>query len=159
VSETRKFAAILGGGTLMRALVLLFASSLARASSQAGEMAKQGSDSTTTYFVEIPTSVGQIEYIGIIRTESGDAMFDNMGVHSTGLSGEGFFAGHGKSTIIDSFGDKVFTTWEKGASHYVGGTGKYAGISGEGVWSCVHRPAPDGWSVDICQGKSNWKLR
>jgi hypothetical protein len=142
----------------MRALVLLFASSLALTSAQAGETAKQGSDSTTTYFVEIPTSGGHLEWVGIIRTESGDAMFDKMGVHSTDLGGDGFLGGHGKSTIIDSYGDKVFTTWAEGASHYVGGTGKYAGISGEGVWSCIHRVAPDGWAVDICQGKSSWKL-
>jgi hypothetical protein len=140
------------GGTLMRALVLLFASSFALASAQAGEMAKQGSDSTTVYWVEIPAGAGPREWAGIIRTESGDTMFDKLGVLSTDLGG------HGRSTIIDPQGDEVFVTWEMGTFHYVGGTGKYSGISGEATWSCTHPRSPDGRILSICQQKSSWKL-
>ena len=136
----------------MRASILLFASSLALASAQAGELVKQGSDSTTTYSVEVSTSEGQTEWYGIIRTESGDAMFDRLGIHTTD------FGHRGKATIIDSHGDKIFTTYEGGASHYVGGTGKYAGISGEGTQTCSPLTAPDTGVLGICQGTSSWKL-
>ena len=142
----------------MRAWVFLFASSLALTSAQAGETAKQGSDSTTTYFVEIPTSGGHLEWVGIIRTESGDAMFDKLGVHSAELGGDGNPLFHGHSTIIDPQGDMVFTTWAQGTLQYVGGTGKYAGISGEGTWGCAHPRSPDGRQLGICQQKSSWKL-
>jgi hypothetical protein len=49
----------------MRALVLLFASSLCLASAQAGEMPKQGDESSTNYFVGLP---GTGEMVGVKRT-------------------------------------------------------------------------------------------
>jgi hypothetical protein len=67
----------------MRALVLSFASSLAITSAHAGEMAKEGNDSSTIYYVTIAPN----EYAGIKRTDSGDEMFDRMSVRSTDHGG------------------------------------------------------------------------
>ena len=38
------------------------------------------------------------------------------------------------------------------------GTGKFAGISGEGTWSCTHPRSADGRQLSICHQKSSWKL-
>jgi hypothetical protein len=143
----------------MRALVLLFASSLALASAHAGEMAKQGSDSSTIYYVTIAPN----EYAGVKRTDSADAMFDRMAVRSTHHGG-----GHGDVVMMDADGDQIFATWEfsgpaddgreLGVWHWARGTGKYAGISGEGVWTCNLLRTPDGTEMSICPHKISWKL-
>jgi hypothetical protein len=132
----------------MRALALLFASSLAAASAQAGEMPKQGDESSTLYLVTLP---GTGEMAGIKRTDNGEAMFDKMGV-LTSLSRE-------ETTLIDADGDQIFETYDhSGAFRYVRGTGKYSGISGEGRWDCeTVRPAGSE-TLRICQNKGSWKL-
>jgi hypothetical protein len=132
-------------------LVLLFASSLALASAQAGEMPKQGDESSTNYFVGLP---GTGEMVGIKRTDNGDAMFDKMGVRTTDSGGRG------ETVLIDAEGDQIFATWEDGLGtfHYVRGTGKYAGISGEGTWTCESVRPLGSESLRICQNKSSWKL-
>ena len=137
----------------MRRLVLLLASSLAIASADAGEMAKQGNDSSTVYYVEIAPN----EYAGIKRTDNGDAMFDRMAIRSTYRGGS-----RGDLVMIDADGDKIFATWEAfrgelGPWHWVRGTGKYDGISGEGVWSCSPLVSPDGTGMFICPQKMSWK--
>ena len=134
----------------MRALVLLFASSLALASAQAGEMAKQGDASSTLYLVGLPMT-GII--VGIMRSNNGDAMFDKMGIRVT-ESGD-----RRETVLIDAEGDQIFETFEiSGTFRYVRGTGKYAGISGEGTWICesIRPEGPE--PLRICQNKSNWKL-
>ena len=137
----------------MRTLVLLFASSLALASAQAGEMAKQGEESSTIYYVMLSYSPDVVEWAGIRRIERGDAMFDKMGVRCTQHGSEA------KCTLSDSLGDEIFTISEPGRFHYAGGTGDYAGISGEGTWSCIHPASPDsGTELGICTQKSSWKL-
>jgi hypothetical protein len=138
----------------MRRLVLLLASSLAIASADAGEMAKQGNDSSTVYYVEIAPN----EYAGIKRTDNGDAMFDRMAIRSPYRGGS-----RGDLVMIDADGDEIFATWEAsggelGPWHWVRGTGKYDGISGEGVWNCSHLLSPDGTGMSICQHKMSWKL-
>jgi hypothetical protein len=143
----------------MRRSVLLFASSLAITSADAGEMAKQGEESSTIYFVMTSIEPYRTEWTGIRRTDNGDATFDKMGVLATDLDG------HGDSVMIDAEGDQIFTAWELGVSpyagvfHYVRGTGKYLGISGEGTWTCIQLRAPGGNQLAICPQKSGWKLR
>ena len=137
----------------MRALVLLIASSLALASAQAGEMAKQGEESSTIYYVMLSYSPDVVEWAGIRSVDSGDAKFDKMGVRCTQHGSEG------KCTLSDSLGDEIFTISEPGRFHYAGGTGDYAGISGDGTWSCIHPNSPDASTeLGICTQKSNWKL-
>jgi len=136
----------------MRRLVLLFASSLAIASAAAGEMAKQGNDSSTIYYVQIAVN----EYAGVKRTDNGDEMFDRMAVRSTYRGGN-----RGDVVMMDADGDQIFATWEGGELgpwHWVRGTGKYDGISGEGVWNCSHLLSPDGTGMAICPHKMSWKL-
>jgi hypothetical protein len=147
----------------MRRLVLLLASSLAIASAAAGEMAKQGNDSSTIYYVQIAVN----EYAGIKRTDNGDEMFDRMAVRSTYRGGS-----HGDVVMMDADGDQIFATWELevtsacvagagtcgGPWHWVRGTGKYDGISGEGVWTCSVLRASDGTEMSICPHKMSWKL-
>jgi hypothetical protein len=134
----------------MRAWVFLFASSLALTSAQAGETAKQGDESSTLYLVGLP---GTGEMVGIKRTDNGDAMFDRMGVRTT-ESGD-----RRETVLIDEEGDQVFSTFASGGTfRYVRGTGKYAGISGEGTFTCdsVRPLGPE--SLLICENKSSWKL-
>ena len=135
----------------MRALVLSFASLLAITSAHAGEMAKEGNDSSTIYYVTIAPN----EYAGIKRTDSGDEMFDRMTVRSH-YRGDG----HGDLVMMDAVGDEIFATWEGhgGVRHWVRGTGKYDGISGEGVWTCSLLRTPDGTGMSICPHKMSWKL-
>ena len=57
----------------MRSSVLLFASSLALASAQADEMAKEGVESSTIYYVMLSSSGDSVEWAGIRRIDSGDA--------------------------------------------------------------------------------------
>ena len=141
----------------MRRLVLLFASSLAIASADAGEMAKQGNDSSTIYYVQIAVN----EYAGVKRTDNGDEMFDRMAVRSTYRGGN-----RGDVVMMDADGDQIFATWEFEATpiapyggpwHWVRGTGKYDGISGEGVWTCSVLRASDGTEMSICPHKMSWK--
>jgi hypothetical protein len=142
----------------MNALVFLIASSLAIASADAGEMAKQGNDSSTVYYVQIAVN----EYAGIKRTDNGDAMFDRMAVRSTYRGGN-----RGDVVMMDADGDQIFATWElevtPSATHggpwrWVRGTGKYDGISGEGVWTCSVLRASDYTEMSICPHKMSWKL-
>jgi hypothetical protein len=138
----------------MRSSILLFASSLTLASAQADEMAKQGEESSTVYYVMLPSGAFGAEWAGIRPIESGDARFDKMGVRCTE---HGFESG--KCTFSDSLGDEIFTTVEPGRFHYAGGTGDYTGISGEGEWRCDHPSSPDAnVGLLICTQKSNWKL-
>ena len=141
----------------MRRLVLLFASSLAIASADAGEMAKQGNDSSTIYYVQIAVN----EYAGVKRTDNGDEMFDRMAARSTYRGGS-----HGDVVMMDADGDQIFATWELevtpsathgGPWHWVRGTGKYDGISGEGVWTCSVLRASDYTEMSICPHKMSWK--
>ena len=135
----------------MRRLVLLLASSLAIATAAAGEMAKQGNDSSTIYYVQIAVN----EYAGVKRTDNGDEMFDRMAVRSTYRGGN-----RGDVVMMDADGDQIFATWEGGELgpwHWVRGTGKYDGISGEGVWSCSPLVSPDGTGMFICPQKMSWK--
>ena len=137
----------------MRISVLLFASSLTLTSTQAGEMAKQGENNSTSYYVAIPDSGSPVQWVGIQRSDSGDPMFDFMGVNSTDLGG------HGTEVQMDPSGYQIFVTWGRsGEFHYTGGTGKFAGISGEGTWSCTHPRSPDGRELSVCHNKSSWKL-
>jgi hypothetical protein len=98
------------------------------------------------------------EYAGIKRTDNGDEMFDRMAVRSTYRGGN-----HGDVVMMDADGDQIFATseasgGERGSWHWVRGTGKYDGISGEGVWNCSGLPSPDGTVMAICPHKMSWKL-
>jgi hypothetical protein len=130
-------------------LLRLFASSLALASAQAGETAKQGQESSTTYLVTLP---GTGEIVGIKRADNGDAMFDKMGVRIT-ESGD-----RRETVLIDAEGDRIFETFDCDTFHYVRRTGKYAGISGEGTWTCetVRSLGPE--PLRICKNEASWKL-
>ena len=124
------------------------------ASAQAGEMAKQGEKSSTTYYVMLSYSPDKTEWAGIGRIDSGDAMFDKMGVRCTETGGE-----TGKCTLSNDLGDEIFATFEPGRFHYSGGTGDYAGISGEGEYTCEHPASPDSATAfEICAQESSWKL-
>ena len=136
----------------MRSSVLLFASSLTLGSAQADEIAKQGEENSTTYYVAIPDSGSPVQWVGIQRSDSGNLMFDLMGVNSIDLGG------HGTEVHMDPSGDQIFVTWGPSEFHYVGGTGKFAGISGEGTWSCTHPRSPDGRVLGVCHNKASWKL-
>jgi hypothetical protein len=65
-------------------------------------------------------------------------------------------------THTDKEGDLIFTTYEiKGAAgthNFVGGTGKYSGITGTADFTLQRVRSPDGRLLSVVHEKANWKL-
>jgi len=112
------------------------------------------------------------EHMGVIINDAGKGFAHNSSVHCLGalhavkgikVQENGFMVG------TDPDGDKVFTTYKvtsgkvpvssKGTFTFVGGTGKWTGITGGGefTWSAVH-PAAEGTYQGITKSKGHWKL-
>jgi hypothetical protein len=151
---------------------------LAPLSAQAAEMAKQGEDSyTTTYIVSASKTlklgdrtITTLQFGGITRNDKGTGMFNNMGTECLGtresLGTE--VTSRGACVDMDQDGDQVFTTYEaKGSSGaptagthvFVGGTGKYSGISGKADYTVQGVKAPEGTTMFIVPHKATWILK
>jgi hypothetical protein len=151
---------------------------LAPLSAQAAETAKQGEDSyTTTYIVSASKTlklgdrtITTLQIGGIIRNDKGTGMFNNMGTQCLGtresLGTE--VTSRGACVDMDQDGDQVFTTYEsKGSSGgaitgthvFVGGTGKYSGISGKADYTVQGVKAPENTTMFIVPHKATWELK
>jgi len=154
-------------------LTCLVASVATFAEAQATELPKQGEDSYTTDYVVTSMkatkfgdrTVTQIEFAGVSHNDAGGTMFDKLGAHCIGFGENG--ASHGDCVDVDKDGDQIFTTYETpgpsgkpgtGVHHYVGGTGKYAGISGDADFSAMPVKSADGTVLFIVPHKAKWKL-
>jgi hypothetical protein len=159
-------------------LLTLTAALLLPLSVQAADMPKSGTDSYTVTWVTTSSnsvkmgdrSFDTYEDVGVLRNDTGGAMFNNFAIR---IVGSGEIAGkeradRGAEAMTDKDGDQIFCTWEgkpvegreSGPFKLVGGTGKFAGISGTGEWSFVaYVTDPDDKRArGVVAKKVTWKL-
>lgn len=133
---------------------------------------RQGTDSYTTVYVTTSSdtmklgdrTVVSYDTSGVSRNDHGGPMFSNMSARCLGA----FEVVGGKSTNrgscvdMDSDGDQIFSTYQAkgnvGAHTFVGGTGKYAGISGRAEYTTHLIRSSDGRRIAVVAHKATWKL-
>ena len=138
----------------------------------AADLPKQGTDSYTIDFVAISSSsmkagdhtVRTYESGGISRNDNGGPMFNNMGVRCIGMFELAGNVATNRGTCIDTDkdGDEIFSTYEakgmSGLHTFVGGTGKYAGITGTAEYTVEPVKSFDGTPMNIIRHKATWRL-
>jgi hypothetical protein len=90
-------------------------------------------------------SQSSADCVGIVRSKDAATAFDNHAIHCLEelrgrADGYKFF---GTCIDSDADGDKVFLTYEgpeSGPIAVLGGTGKYAGVTGSGTWAVTDAP-------------------
>lgn len=115
------------------------------------------------HFVQLDekNSFGAMEFAGTTRSLDGQPWFDRMSERCTGsyykVDGESR-DGNGSCLYTDAAGDKLMILWRStgrdvGSKEIVGGTGKFAGITGTGAWTSADLPQPAenvwAWVVDV----------
>jgi hypothetical protein len=105
------------------------------------------------------------ELSGVSRNDKGSGMLHNLGMRCWGFIDvvENKPSTTGRCVEMDADGDQVFATYVNkagvGSHTFIGGTGKYAGISGEQTFSGVTPvKGPDGLNVLIVSTHTTWKL-
>jgi hypothetical protein len=151
----------------MIATTLLLASS----SVWAADLPKQGADNYTTTYITVSRTqmkagdrtIATAELVGITRNDNGGPMFSDMGARCLGISelvGKDDF-GQGTCMETDNDGDEMYSTYQfKGSSGvhtFVGGTGKYAGLSGTADFTVQSVKSPDGRGMIIVRHKATWR--
>ena len=129
-----------------------------------------GTTHFTTYFSVHPAHVVELvdnssitvaELVGITVNPDGEPHFDNMVVHCLVtirvVKGEQDLYGACKET--DKDGDYTSTTFDSKAHYFIGGTGKYKGITGEAPFTVESLPSPGGsLGALIIPHEVTWKL-
>jgi hypothetical protein len=144
---------------------------LAPSSVWAADLPKQGTDSYTTTFVTVSRTqmkagdrtITTSEFVGITRNDNGGPMFSDMGARCLGMSelvGKDS-VGQGTCAETDNDGDEIYSTFQfkgSGGTHtFVGGTGKYAGLSGTADFTAQSVKSPDGRGMVIVRHKATWQ--
>ena len=139
----------------------------------AADFPKEGTASYTTYYVNMsasPMKMGErtasvYESAGITRNDAGEAPFNDMGTRCVGMreANGNEVVNRGSCIDTDKDGDQVFSTYEANAKSghhvFVGGTGKYQGISGSADYTFRPVKVPEGArSMTIVPHKATWKL-
>lgn len=142
----------------------------------AADSPRQGEDTYTTDYVVnsakpmklADRTVSLVDFSGITRNDKGAAMFHRMGARCMGLheSGTPLAVSRGACTETDPDGDHIFSTYESrivdgksaGTHIYVGGTGKYTGITGRADYSVVPVKSSDGTVMFSVPHRASWKL-
>ncbi len=134
---------------------------------------KEGSASYTTHYVNMsatPMKMGDrlvsiYESGGITRNDAGEGPFNNMGTRCLGLreANGNDVVNRGSCIDTDKDGDQVFSTYladaKSGRHEFVGGTGKYQGITGSAEYTFQSIKVPDGARpMVLVPHKANWKL-
>ena len=142
-------------------------------SAGAGEFPKEGTASYTTNYVNAsatPMKMGErtisiYESTGITRNDAGEAPFNDMGTRCIGMreANGNEVVNRGSCIDTDKDGDQVFSTYEANAKSgrhvFVGGTGKYQGISGSADYTFQPVKVPEGARpMTIVPHKATWKL-
>ena len=142
------------------------------------EMAKEGSSSGKNYSTGTSKAIPMgeerlhlaIEGSGIYVSDIENGFLNNASINFLGTlhAVKGVFEESGFMVFNVPDGDKVYTTWKgtgtlgkdaKGTYTCVGGTGKYAGVTGGGEYTRAHVPnaSKNVWAA-ITMYKGNWKL-
>lgn len=148
------------------------------ASTAFSEMAKEGSHSGKNYSTGTTKAIPMgeerlhltIEGSGIYVSDEEDGFLNNASMHLLGTlhAVKGVFEDSGFIVFNLPDGDNVYATWKgtgnlgkdaKGTITYVGGTGKYAGLTGGGEYTRRHVPnaSKNVWAA-ITIHNGNWKL-
>jgi hypothetical protein len=147
--------------------------SLLTLSVQAADMPKEGTDNfTNVWTTTVSNTIQQgthsfttYEIDGVARNDAGGPMFNLFGLRCVGM-GSGPGSELGTCTYTDKDGDNIFMPYTgksgRGTYEVAGGTGKFAGITGNGEWWNVN-PAPPIKSDDkrgrgVIANKVSWKL-
>ena len=95
-----------------------------------------------------------LDVTGVTRNTIGQSAFDKMRAHCliSLTSGGGLSSAVGACRKTDSDGDILFTSFDGKAGKLLGGTGKYARMTGSTVFSLTPEPAPE-------QGKIAYSLK
>jgi hypothetical protein len=100
---------------------------------------------------------------GVTRNRDGQPFFDQMATtcisHYVELAGAGPPRLQGSCSYQDREGDRAFSTFVLGRLTYVGGTGKYAGLSGEGSLKGTSFGGPGGMVARISEVEMTWTMR
>ena len=159
--------------SLITCSVLAGSLAFASGAGHAQEVAKlppSGTSHFTTYFSVHPahvvkmvddSSITVAELVGITRNPDGEPYFDNMVVHCLVtirvVKGEQDLYGACKET--DKDGDYTSTTFDSKAHYFIGGTGKYKGITGEAPFTVETLPAPgENLGALIIPHEITWKI-
>ncbi|WP_298827115.1 hypothetical protein [uncultured Piscinibacter sp.] len=148
---------------------------LTTAATAAG-LPRQGNDAyTTDYIVHsarplklADRTASLVEFSGVSRNDKGSGMFHRLGVRCVGLheSGSPQAVSRGACTETDADGDQMFSTYESRIADgkpivthvFVGGTGKYAGMTGRADYSVVPVKSSDGMAMFSVPHRASWKL-
>ena len=153
----------------LTAVAALLASSLP---AQAADPSKQGTDNYTTTYVTTSSAtmrlgdrtVTNYDASGITRNDAGGSMFNNMSARCLGTreASGNQVSNRGSCIDMDKDGDQVFSTYEAkgnvGAHTFIGGTGKYAGISGTAEYIGQPIKSSDDRGMTVVAHKATWKL-
>lgn len=134
------------------------------------ELPPSGTTHFTTYFSLYPAKVVEMvddssmtvaELVGVTVNPDGEPHFHNMVVHCVVsirvIKGEQDLYGACRETDRD--GDYTSTTFDSKAHYFIGGTGKYKGITGEAPFTVDMLPAPgEGLGALIIPHEVTWKL-
>jgi hypothetical protein len=159
--------------SLLPGLLIAGTSAFASAVGVAQEVEKlppSGTTHFTTYFSLHPAHVVEMvddssitvaELTGITVNPDGEPYFHNMVVHCLVsirvVKGEQDLYGACKET--DKDGDYTSTTFDSKAHYFIGGTGKYKGITGEAPFTIESLPSPgDDLGALIIPHEVTWKL-
>ncbi len=142
------------------------------------EMAKEGLESGKNYATgtskALPMGEERLQLTyegsGIYVSDIEEGLLHNASIYFLGAlhAVKGAFEESGGMVVTAPDGDKAFMTYKgsgnlgksaKGTYTYVGGTGKYAGIKGDGEFTRLHLQPPSKgmWSATTLF-KGNWKL-
>jgi hypothetical protein len=143
---------------------------LSSAAAAAQEFPKSGEAEYDTYYVfetlaSLDSGVGAggiDEFTGITRNVEGSGPFHDMTVHCLGhwTSIKGEFGFDGSCVETDADGHTVFTTFDDENHYIVGGTGKYAGITGKAPYTAVQLHETAGGRVGrVVNHKVSWEIK
>ena len=160
------------------AKVLVVLASIFLTTSVNAEMAKEGSHSGKNYSTGTSKVIAMEEErlhmthegSGIYVSDAEEGFLNNASIYFLGTlhAVKGVFKESGFMVFALPDGDKIYATWQgtgnlgkdaKGTITYVGGTGKYVGISGgdEYTRTGLQRASKKVWAA-ITTHKGNWKL-
>jgi hypothetical protein len=132
----------------------------------------EGKTSYTVYFTEnVPReldwgdlgSASITHLTGITRNKDGQAFFDQMATtcisHYVEVTAAGAPRLQGSCSYMDRDGDQIFSTFVPGKLTYVGGTGKYTGLSGEGSLKSGAFGGPASMTARISEVEMSWSIK